>query len=351
MSIHLKNGLLIWRQAMVLYNSEALISFPRYGIGIPSLDSRKSKTIQSLLDHPRLGPLADRWYLRDIPALINRDDLERAHTPSYIASLFGPGLEKALIKAYELIDETGSYNRYDPDGAEKPLSGLLDDVQRIISGTYIGIKEALDSGFCYYLGGGMHHAHPGFGHGFCLLNDICIALLKARNEGLFRTAWVIDMDAHRGDGTAEIMADRKDITTLSIHMASGWPLDSPAILPDGSSNPSWFPGDVDIPIESGEEEFYIPRLMDALKGLEGAGLPDLAFVVGGVDPYEKDELASTALLQLTKEQMLERDQSVYNFLAGRKIPQVWVSAGGYGESSWEIHSRFLQWVLEERLNP
>ena len=334
---------------MVLYNPEAVISFPRYGIGIPSLDSRKSKTIQSLLDHPRLGPLADKWYLKDIPSVISREDLERAHRSDYIAALYGAGLEEALIKAYELIDDEGRYNRYDPDSAEKPLSGLLEDVKRIISGSYLGVKEALKSGFCYYLGGGMHHAHPGFGHGFCLLNDICVALLKAEAEGLFRRAWVIDVDAHRGDGSAEILSGKGSITSLSIHMAEGWPLDSPEVLPDGRVNPSWFPGDVDIPVAAGEETSYTPRLMEALSRLEEKGLPDLAFVVGGVDPYEKDELASTALLKLTKEQMLERDQSIYNFLEQRQIPQAWVSAGGYGESSWEIHSRFLQWVLVERL--
>ena len=48
-------------------------------------------------------------------------------------------------------------------------------------------------------------------------------------KGLFRTAWIIDVDAHRGDGTAEIMAEHPEIKTLSIHMASGWPLDSPRI--------------------------------------------------------------------------------------------------------------------------
>ncbi|OQY34013.1 MAG: hypothetical protein B6241_05900 [Spirochaetaceae bacterium 4572_59] len=338
---------------MVLYNPDAIISFSRYGIAIPSLDSRKSNTIKALLDTPRLGEISDQWYIKDIAQCINREDLERSHTKEYVDSLFTSeeGLKKALLQAYELLDEDGHYKRYSPETAEADLPEILNDVMRIISGSYLNIKQALDQGFSYYLGGGMHHAHPDFGHGFCLLNDVCISLLKAQSEGLFQRAWVLDVDAHRGDGTAEILSANDSIKSLSIHMAEGWPLDSPEILPDGRKNPSWFPGDVDIPIKSGEEKQYIPRLMAAMEELEKDGKPDLVFVVGGVDPYERDELASTSTLSLTKEQMLERDQSLYRFLDSRSISQAWVAAGGYGSSSWEIHTAFLNWALFERFKP
>jgi len=333
---------------VVLYNPEAVISFPRYGIGIPSLDTRKSNTVKHLLDHPVLGRHPETWLLRDIPGAVGREDLERVHTARYIGSLFGPGLEEALVKAYELVDEEGNFNRYDPASAEQPLAGLLDDVLRIISGTYECINTALKTGFCYYLGGGMHHAHPDFGHGFCLLNDISVALMKAREEGLFRTAWIVDVDAHRGDGTAEIMAGVEDITALSIHMARGWPLDGPEVFSDGRANPAWFPGDVDIPVGPGEEDSYLPRLGAALDELDRKGRPDLVFVVGGVDPWVKDELPSSAPLQLTTEQMTERDRFLYSYFAERDIPSAWVSAGGYGRYSWEIHAAFLEWVLQHR---
>ena len=222
---------------MVLYNRNAIISFPRYGIGIPSLDTRKSNTVNALLAHPVLGDLKDKWLIEDIPSVVDKKDLERSHTGEYIKSLYGPELESRLMQAYELVDSTGHYNRYDPSAAQHPLTELLGDVLRIISGSYLLITHALKRGFCYYLGGGMHHAHPGFGHGFCVLNDISTALLKARAEGLFKTAWVIDLDAHRGDGTAEALSDVNDILTMSIHMASGWPLDEPEYRPRRHSEP------------------------------------------------------------------------------------------------------------------
>lgn len=335
---------------MLIYNPDAKISFIKYGILIPSLDSRKTNTIKALKEDPVLGPRQKEWLLPDFPRTLGREDLQRAHTAQYTETLYGSAIEEALLAAYELLDEQGHYNRYEPENAEAPLGNIVGDVMNIVSGTYAVIPEALKRGFAYFLGGGMHHAHPDFGHGFCLVNDICIALLKAKEEGLFKRAWIIDIDAHRGDGTAEIMADHPEIQTLSIHMAAGWPLDSPQYKNDGSLNPSWFPGDVDLPVASGEEAQYTDRLLDAMKKMEEKGKPDFVMVVAGVDPYEKDELPSTASLKMTKEQMLDRDQRLYRFLEERQIPSAWLAAGGYGESSWEIHTQFLKWVLKKRLD-
>jgi acetoin utilization deacetylase AcuC-like enzyme len=334
---------------MILFNPQARINFPQYGISIPSLPTRAQKTVDALLAKKSFKDTQKKWLLSEIPYEIEKSDLMRAHNKDYVDALYDKRLEEKLLAAYELLDDQGNFNRYDPDSAQKPLVEIIKDITRIIDGTYQSIRIALKEDFCYNLGGGMHHAHPGFGHGFCLLNDISTALLKAQSEGLFSSAWIIDVDAHRGDGTAEIMAGHSDITALSIHMASGWPLDSPQVREDGSLNPAWFPGDVDIPVEAGEENEYIPRLMKALENLEAEkGLPDLFFVVGGVDPYEKDELPSTDPINLTRDQMLKRDQSLYQYFQKKGRPSAWVAAGGYGRYSWEIHADFLSWVLKER---
>lgn len=332
---------------MVLYSKNRSLSFPRYGIAIPALESRFVKTLDSLRSHPLLSSSVSHWLQEEIHVEILREDLYRAHGKAYIDGLYGNRLEDFLLQAYELLDSRGNWNRYNPEKARKPLKDLLSDVLGLMAGTSQALSIALDRGFCYFLGGGMHHAHPSFGHGFCLLNDICVALLKAEAAGQIRRAWVIDMDAHRGDGTAEILAPHKNLISLSIHMAHGWPLDGPEYT-GGVRNPGWFPGDVDIPMEQGEEELYLPRLMEALHSSLFDETPDLALVLGGADPYEKDELPSTESMKLTKEQLFQRDSTVYRFLEERKIPQVWLAAGGYGESSWEIHSQFLQWVLVER---
>jgi len=105
---------------------------------------------------------------------------------------------------------------------------------------------------------------------------------------------------------------------------------------------------VGIP-ETGEAD-YIPRLAEGLSRLEELlPKPDIALVVGGVDPYEKDELPSADLLKLTKEALFERDMLVYNFLQDRHIPTAWTTAGGYGARSWEIYVQFLAHIMPQRI--
>ncbi len=71
-------------------------------------------------------------------------------------------------------------------------------------------------------------------------------------------------------------------------------------------------------------------------------------VVMGADAYEHDELLSTDGLNLTLEEMGERDRQVYDFLGRREIPGAFLMAGGYGERAWEVHPHFLIPVLTRR---
>jgi acetoin utilization deacetylase AcuC-like enzyme len=93
----------------------------------------------------------------------------------------------------------------------------------------------------------------------------------------------------------------------------------------------------------------VSRLDEGISKLAGMPRPDLAVVVSGADPFEKDELPSTADLKLSLEQMMQRDLLVYQFLKSRKIPRAYLMAGGYGESSWQVFAQFLEWVLLDRL--
>jgi acetoin utilization deacetylase AcuC-like enzyme len=160
---------------------------------------------------------------------------------------------------------------------------------------------------------------------------------------------VVDTDAHKGDGTAALTRDDDSIITLSIHMAHGWPLDGEIFDKQSRFNPSFTPSNIDIPIARGEDQLYIPRLREGLRQMDAFPKPDLAVVVYGADPFEKDELPSAADLKLSLEQMLQRDRLVYEFLKARGIPQAFLMAGGYGRSSWQVYARFLEWALTDSL--
>ena len=334
---------------MILYDDRQKESLKEFGIEIPVLLGRVLNTFEVLKSHEILGPQIDRWHIRDIIETISQEDLMRVHSVEYIGKLFSDGLENEIINTFELIDKAGNYYRYNPDSAGLPLTTLFDRILTIVAATVQTCRIALDKAFCFAFSGGMHHAQYTYGNGFCIVNDIVVAIRKLQAEGLIQTVWVIDVDAHKGDGTAALTRDDDTITTLSIHMANGWPLDGDEYDPDGNFNPSFTPSDIDIPMDRGEDHLYIPRLQEGLDRLDRWPHPDLALVVSGADPYYKDELPSTGDLNLSLAQLKERDLVTYNFLKERDIPRAYLMAGGYGASCWKVYAQFLEWALMDNL--
>lgn len=334
---------------MILYDPDHPLSLMEFGILIPIRNSKASRTFENLANHPVLGPRIDQWWVRKHPDRLQREDLVRVHSPAYVDRLSSAELEQEIVHTFELIDDRGRYHRYDPDRAQLPLTQLFDRILDRVAGSWQCGKIALETGFCFYFGGGMHHAQKDFGNGFCLLNDIVIAARKLQAQGDIRNAWIIDVDAHKGDGTAALTEGDPTIRTLSVHMARGWPLDGRERDAAGRLNPSFIPSDIDVPVASGEEGRYLERLEAALHALAAFGRPDIAVVVSGADPYEKDELPSTQDLRLTLAQMEARDRMIYRFLKQRRIPAAYLMSGGYGEAVWEPYTRFLSWALLDRL--
>jgi acetoin utilization deacetylase AcuC-like enzyme len=325
---------------MILYHPACDIRLSEYGIEIPIVDDRASHVFESL---KYLYPFLEYTDLSKIDP-ITRADLERVHTKDFVQRLYGTPAEKQgeLYQCYELVNSEGQFSRYNPKNQKREWSDLIDTALLQVAMGYESAKHALQNGFSYYLGGGMHHAMTFGGRGFCLVNDIVIILKKLQAEGVIKTAWIVDVDVHKGDGAAEILQNDSSIKTMSIHMKEGWPLDS------GSVRDPWFiPSSIDVGINPGEEPQYLARLESALNEMEKRfSKPDLVIVVNGSDPYEYDELPSAGLIQLSKEQLLERDKFVYQFFKSRNIPQSYLMAGGYGRRSWEIYLQFLKFVGE-----
>ncbi len=334
---------------MLLYSPGGRPPLVEYGILIPIAPRKASRIYEALVSDPVLGPHRARWHIQRDGTTMTRPDLLRVHSRRYVDRLYSDRLEEAIIATYELRDREGRPYRYDPSRATRPLTELLHFALENAGGTYQCCREALRHGFCFALSGGAHHAHRDFGHGFCLVNDSVLALRRLQAEGAVGKVWIIDVDAHKGDGTAALTAGDPSIVTLSVHMASGWPLDGPAVDPDGNTLPWFVPSDIDVPIESGQEDRYVPRLAAALEELDRRERPELALVLAGADPYEKDELPSTQLLRLTLAQMNERDRLIWRFLTDRGIPRAYLTSGGYGEHAWEVYPPLLKAALREEL--
>lgn len=323
---------------MKIYHDPASnLNLTKYGIQIPLTDDRDSKIYHFLLSKKIPVEVLDTSHLN-----LSRSDLARVHSNQFLDKLFGPRekIEECIIEAFELINERGEFHRYDPTTAKAPLRELLDSVLLKTKGTMLAVKAALEGEDSFFLGGGFHHAMSFGGRGFCLINDIVIAARWAQQNLGAKLIWIIDVDAHKGDGTAEITQNDESIKTLSIHMAKGWPLDS------GTSDSPWFiPSDIEIPITQEQSTQYLSKLEEGLHLLPGQ--PDLAIIVQGSDPYEHDKLPSASLLKLSQEDMLKRDLLVWNFLKSRQIPQAYVMAGGYGDRVYEIYCQFLEKVAQK----
>ncbi len=320
---------------MFIYNHNYRLSLLEYGISIPICDSRLDNIYNHIKSNSLPIEFLDEGNLENIFQLFTY-----AHHHEYITTLM-ENPERTVTETFELIKDNGSYNRFDPLNAKRKLAYLTHPFFLQTLGTLRACEIALSKGIAYNLGGGFHHAMNDCGRGFCLINDLVIAARKTlQDEGLDQI-WIIDLDAHKGDGTANLTQNEDRITTLSIHMETGWPLDSHA------TPQAFTPSNIDIPIASNKNEQYLMKLEEGLKKLQN-NFPkaQLTIVVNGSDPYENDALESSQKLKLTQNQLLERNKLVYHFLKDLEVPQAYVTSGGYGEHAHEPDINFINYLFQ-----
>ncbi|MEK7679471.1 MAG: histone deacetylase, partial [Deltaproteobacteria bacterium] len=117
------------------------------------------------------------------PAVPSKADLLLAHTPGWVK------------KNLEF--------KFKPEDSARAEIGISRAVVRAhlmnVGGTILASRLALETGVGINCGGGSHHAFKDHGEGFCLLNDIAVAIKKLLKERLIKRALVIDLDAHQGN--------------------------------------------------------------------------------------------------------------------------------------------------------
>jgi acetoin utilization deacetylase AcuC-like enzyme len=193
---------------------------------------------------------------------------------------------------------------------------LVQRARRTTAGTVAAARHALTRRVALNLGGGTHHAGRDFARGYCLFNDVAVALAALRDDGAAARALIVDCDVHQGDGTAQLLAGDPDTFTLSLHGARNYPFTR--IASDL---------DVDLPTGAGDRE-YLRALDRALDAALAAGPPDVAFYLAGADPWEGDRLGRLAV---TKAGLRARDELVLDRLTGAGASVCVVLAGGYAD--------------------
>jgi len=251
------------------------------------------------------------------PSPASVEDVLRVHTKDYVTRLREGRLTDKEIRRLGL-----------------PWSDSL--VQRsfyAVGGTIAAALHSLEEGYASNLAGGTHHSFADRGEGFCVLNDVAIAIRTLRNRNLIKRAAIVDCDVHQGNGTATIFSDDQETFTFSMHGANNYPLFKVTStldveLPDGTSDAEY----LDVLSRSLESVF--------------AHEPEIVFYLAGADPFADDKLGKLAL---TIDGLRQRDAMVLQTCYDREVPITTVMSGGYGKQisdTVEIHCNTIRSVKE-----
>jgi len=258
------------------------------------------------------GSVAETDFVVPNPA--TDDDVALVHTDQYLEKM-----------------KSGRFSTREILTLEVPFSeALRASMWLCAGGTMLTGHLALERGIAVHLGGGFHHAFPDHGEGFCLINDVAIAIRALQRDGRIDRALVIDCDVHHGNGTAVIFQNDPAVFTLSMHQERNYPAWKPA-------------SDLDLGLDDGTKDAeYLALLRKHLPDIVERHRPTLAFYLAGADPYQHDQLGGLAL---SIEGLRERDATVLATLANAGVPVATVPAGGYArrtDDTVEIHCNTIR---------
>ncbi|HET7295492.1 MAG TPA: histone deacetylase, partial [Gemmatimonadales bacterium] len=293
-------------------------SYARTVSGVPIDPARADEILAFLLDR---GLISRRDVSQPIPASL--ENLLRVHTAAYLETLPDPATLTAIFGSPVRPDE---------------IQGIIDLQRLSVGGTIQATRLALGGGgpVAVNLKGGLHHAAPARGMGFCLFNDIAVAIRRLRARGFAEPVLVVDLDLHDGNGTRAAFATDASVHTFSIHNRT-WD-DAPAVAATSLALG-----------EGVTDDAYLTALRDTLPPVVRAHRPGLVLYVAGCDPAADDRLGDW---RITPVGMLERDRFVVQQVRGangRRIPLVILPGGGYGPNAWRYSARFFGWLVSGRV--
>jgi len=282
-------------------------------IGAHVFPTRKYKLIHERLIAGRL--LRDEDF--ECPCPASDEDVLLVHSQEYLKKL-----------------KTGTLSFEEIFKLELPYSPELVKASSIcVDGTVRTCAMALEKGVGVHIGGGFHHAFGDHGEGFCIFNDIAVAIRKMIKDGRVKNAMTIDCDLHQGNGTADIFKNDKNVFTFSIHQQNNYPFYKPK-------------SDLDIGLDDyASDKVYLGKLHKHVPEIISTFKPQLLVYVAGADPYKNDQIGNLAL---TIEGLQKRDEFIVETARNFSVPTAVVLAGGYAarvEDTVTIHVNTVKTAL------
>ena len=252
------------------------------------------------------------------PERVERWELALVHTPEYLDKIYHGEMSEAEERRLGF-----------------PWSDQLRERSlRTVQATIEAARDALATGLGITLAGGTHHAFPDHGEGFCVFNDVAVAIRVLQREGLIAKAIVVDLDVHQGNGTARIFDADPDVYTFSMHGRKNYPFHREV-------------SSLDVELEDGcDDATYLGLLERHLEPAIHAAQPDLVFYLAGSDPYREDRFGR---LGLSSEGLARRDALVAKVCRARGLPVILTMSGGYARSLEDIatiHSESVRIMIE-----
>lgn len=248
------------------------------------------------------------------PGQVEEEDLLRVHTSEYVQSI-----------------ANGNYYGVTKRKLGLPWSPELNIRSRTASsGTIQATEAAAKYGISCNLAGGTHHAFPDHGEGYCVFNDIAIAVKKLHFSSPSTKVLIVDLDAHQGNGTHFILGKEENVYTFSMHVGANYPSQKTA-------------GTHDIELERYVDgNLYLEKLQQALPHILTQFEPARVFYIAGVDVHKDDRFGQ---MNLTTEEMALRDSFVISSVRQLKLPLVVVYGGGYNKNpdvTTELHCQTIR---------
>ena len=311
------------REGRVMNQRVALVYSNHYQVNmggaerLHSFDIRKYAKIYLQLNTDGLIRPEDVF----VPEPLDTEQILLVHTPELLKSL----KDSVAIACYLEV----------PAAALAPAevldAGVLSPFRYACGGTLLAARLALKHGVAINLGGGYHHAKPSAGEGFCVYNDLAIAVRALQKEGLARRVLIVDLDVHQGNGTSVCLGGDPSVFIFDMFEADIYPAHKEQV-------------NLAVPLPPGTgDRQYLRLLAESLpQAIERAG-PDLVLFQAGCDVLAGDPLAR---LELSEQGIVQRDAAVIDACAQRGIPVAMVLGGGYSDRAWRVQYASVRRTIE-----
>jgi acetoin utilization protein AcuC len=248
------------------------------------------------------------------PKQADKTDLLSFHTEEYIEAV-------ESISRGDTSFNPAIYNFFS-DGDNPPYEGMYEASNLVVGASLLaaGLVADGDCNVAFNISGGLHHANPGFASGFCIFNDVVIAIKYLVEKGM-RVAYV-DIDAHHGDGVQDAfyMSDR--VLTISIHETGKFLFPGTGDVSEIGAGPG-IGFSVNIPLlPYTDDETYLWAFREVVPPVVKSFKPDILVTQLGVDTHYLDPLSH---LMLTTEGYTE----VLREFKGLALKWLALGGGGY----------------------